>query len=147
MYSVILLLASVTLTVSRCPFLLAIAVKLTELLLQCLTCVEAMCAIIFLRPERPDSLFKGIEGNNGVRLSSGPVCPSEQLEAGPQAGTLSHSTVRRLPPLLHRLREAVEDKHSHTRSSCTFIQKEARAIGPSRFPPSPPPLLIKCTDR
>lgn len=93
MYSVILLLASVTLTVSS---LLNLSI-----------------------PKRPEAASRatasgssthgGVPGNEGVSLSlsvchaSGPVCPPELLEVGPQAGILSTSTLRRLPPLLHWL--------------------------------------------
>lgn len=55
----------------------------------------------------------GVAGNEGLSLSlflclsvchaSGPVCPPELLEAGPQAGFLSAPALRRLPPLLHWL--------------------------------------------
>lgn len=41
----------------------------------------------------------------------GPVCPSELLEVGPQTGILPPYALRHLPPLLRRLREAVEDTH------------------------------------
>lgn len=53
----------------------------------------------------------GVAGSEGLSLSislsvchaSGPVCPPELLEAGPQARFLSAPALRRLPPLLHWL--------------------------------------------
>lgn len=42
-------------------------------------------------------------------VSAGSVRPSELLEVGPQVGTLPRSALRSLPPLLRRLREPVEN--------------------------------------
>lgn len=44
-----------------------------------------------------------------VRNSSGPLCPYEPLEAGPQAGSLPPAAVRCLPALLRRFRTALDD--------------------------------------
>ncbi|KAI3351687.1 hypothetical protein L3Q82_020521, partial [Scortum barcoo] len=52
----------------------------------------------------------GILSHSSIGLSHThcSLCPSELLAVGPPAGTLPHPALRHLPPLLHRLREAVE---------------------------------------
>lgn len=97
--------------------------------------------IFFLsRPQSPDAVFRlwvwdsipgNATGNDALSLYSGAVCPPELLEVGPQAGTVSRSAVRGLPPLLHQFREAVE--YTHTHSSRAVIQKDTQ----TRFPLSP----------
>ncbi|XP_044061138.1 sodium/potassium/calcium exchanger 3-like isoform X3 [Siniperca chuatsi] len=75
---------------------------------------DCMASLIVARRGDNQQQRPGVLSDSAVGLGHTycPVCPSERLEVGPQAGTLSHSALRHLPPLLHRLREAVEDTHT-----------------------------------
>lgn len=106
-YSVILLLASVTLTVSSSsPDVIKhrsnseIVYKNKQTTHRCLRPFSLTYFVITQQNKK--HLFNFSRVPLSVRNSSGPLCPYEPLEAGPQAGSLPPAAVRCLPALLHR---------------------------------------------
>lgn len=104
-YSVILLLASVTLTVSPSTFISPLFLCTTESPDAVSTETWDYPLMVAWQEMKVSlSLFLCLS----VCHASGPVCPPELLDAGPQAGFLSAPALRRLPPLLHWLWESLD---------------------------------------
>uniref|UniRef100_A0AAZ1XUS7 Sodium/calcium exchanger membrane region domain-containing protein n=1 Tax=Oreochromis aureus TaxID=47969 RepID=A0AAZ1XUS7_OREAU len=72
---------------------------------------DCMASLIVARQGDDKQQRPGVLSDSASGLSHAycPVCPSEPLEAGPQAGSLPPAALRRLPALLRRLRTALDD--------------------------------------